>query len=152
MVLVSILFFVYFLTLFLFSLINHPVYYCGLLVINSLTCSGICYLLFGFSWYSLLFCLVYVGGVYILFVFVSIYSPNSSYVTYFDFGLSSFIILIFGVFVVGSLLVYGVLCAEFSSFLCTPSEGVFYVLICLTLLFSFVVLSSIMSVKMNYYR
>nr|YP_009180038.1 NADH dehydrogenase subunit 6 [Anoplocephala perfoliata]AKU46901.1 NADH dehydrogenase subunit 6 [Anoplocephala perfoliata] len=152
MILISFMFVVYFLMLFMFSLISHPVYYCILLVMNSLICSFICYLFFGFSWYSLLFCLVYVGGVYILFVFVSVNSPNSSYVSClnvnFFFLFLIFILLIFG----GVFLYYSVLNIEFSAFLCTSMEGVFYVLICLSLLFGFFVLSIVMSMKLNFYR
>nr|NP_114371.1 NADH dehydrogenase subunit 6 [Hymenolepis diminuta]AAK51331.1 NADH dehydrogenase subunit 6 [Hymenolepis diminuta]BAV82501.1 NADH dehydrogenase subunit 6 [Hymenolepis diminuta] len=152
MIWVSVLFFVYFLILFLFSLVSHPVYYCGFLVVNSLICSFIGYLILGFSWYSLLFCLIYIGGVYILFVFVSVYSPNSNYVTYYNMNIFSLFFLVFVLLIMGSLVVYNVYIAEFSSFLCTINEGNFYVSMCLTLLFGFIVLSLIMSVKLNYYR
>lgn len=149
---VSILFFVYFLMLFLFSLVRHPVYYCGFLVVNSIICSFIGYLLFGFRWYSLLFCLIYIGGVYILFVFVSVYSPNRNYVTYYNIKFSSLFLLIFILLTMGCLLMYSVSVTEFSRFLCTINEGNFYVIMCLTLLFGFMVLSLIMSIKLNYYR
>nr|UFQ89107.1 NADH dehydrogenase subunit 6 [Rhodobothrium cf. paucitesticulare DJM-2021] len=145
-------FFFYFLFLSLFSLVSHPVYYCVLLVLNSLICSFICYSVYGFSWYALLFCLVYIGGVYILFVFVSVHSPNSSVVSYWNLSsLSSFIAIFLMVFI-GTTVYYSALNAEFSSFLCTSSEGYFYVCMCLTLLFGFFVLSLIMSVKVNHYR
>nr|YP_009175579.1 NADH dehydrogenase subunit 6 [Drepanidotaenia lanceolata]ALH16567.1 NADH dehydrogenase subunit 6 [Drepanidotaenia lanceolata] len=149
---VSVSFFIYFLVLFVFSLVSQPVYYCGFLVLNSLICSFICYSIFGFSWYPLLFCLVYIGGVYILFVFVSVYSPNNNYVTYFNLNFSSLFLLMFTLLAVGCLLIYNLTTWEFSSFLCNVSEGVFYVIMCLTLLFGFLVLSMIMSVKLNYYR
>lgn len=149
---VSVSFFVYFLILFLFSLIRHPVYYCGLLVINSMICSFICYSIFGFSWYSLLFCLVYIGGVYILFVFVSVYRPNRNYVNYLNLDFSSLFLLLFIILIVGCILFYGVLKREFRRFLCNQCEGNFYVAMCLTLLFGFLVLSIIMSIKLNYYR
>nr|QCP68146.1 NADH dehydrogenase subunit 6 [Fimbriaria fasciolaris] len=152
MILVTLSFFIYFLTLFLFSLFSHPVYYCGLLVLNSLICSLICYTIFGFSWYPLLFCLVYIGGVYILFVFVSVYSPNTNYVNYFNLDLSIFFLIVFILLILGLFLMYGVYNIEFSSFLCNISEGNFYVAMCLTLLFGFLVLSMIMSIKLNYYR
>nr|YP_009316238.1 NADH dehydrogenase subunit 6 [Anoplocephala magna]AMR73954.1 NADH dehydrogenase subunit 6 [Anoplocephala magna] len=151
MILISFMFVVYFLVLLLFSLVSHPVYYCILLVMNSLICSVICYLFFGFSWYSLLFCLVYVGGVYILFVFVSVNSPNSSYVTYFNIN-SFFLFLGFVMLLIfGGFLFYNVLNIEFSAFLCTSMEGVFYILVCLCLLFGFFVLSIVMSMKLNFY-
>ena len=149
---VSLSFFFYFLVLFLFSLVSQPVYYCGFLVINSIICSFICYSIFGFSWYSLLFCLVYIGGVYILFVFVSIYRPNSSYVTYFNLRFSSLFLLMFTLLMIGCLFIYNLIFIEFSAFLCTISEGTFYVVMCLTLIFSFLVLSMVMRVKLKYYR
>lgn len=152
MVTVSILFFFYFILLFVFSIISNPVYYCGLLVLNSIVCSLIRYLIFGFSWYSLLFCLVYIGGVYILFVFVSVYSPKRNYVTYINFNYYSIFALIFILLIIGSVLFYGVLKLEFSKFLCSLMEGKFYVTMCLTLIFGFLVSSLIMSVKFNYYR
>lgn len=152
MIWVSVLFFVYFLILFLFSLVRHPVYYCGFLVVNSLICRFIGYLILGFRWYSLLFCLIYIGGVYILFVFVSVYSPNRNYVTYYNMNIFSLFFLVFVLLIMGSLVVYNVYIAEFRRFLCTINEGNFYVSMCLTLLFGFIVLSLIMRVKLNYYR
>ena len=48
--------------------------------------------------------------------------------------------------------VYGLFEVEFSYFLCTRKEGVFYVIVCLMLLFGFLVLRLIMSIKVKYYR
>nr|UFQ88291.1 NADH dehydrogenase subunit 6 [Rhinebothrium flexile]UFQ88315.1 NADH dehydrogenase subunit 6 [Rhinebothrium flexile] len=145
-------FFFYFLCLAMFSLVSHPVYYCVLLVLNSLICSFICYSIYGFSWYSLLFCLVYIGGVYILFVFVSVHNPNSSVVAYWNLSSVSIFIFVFLCLTIGCSLLYSVNNYEFSSFLCTLSEGYFYICMCLTLLFGFFVLSLVMSVKVNHYR
>nr|UFQ88519.1 NADH dehydrogenase subunit 6 [Scalithrium sp. LRP 10410]UFQ88555.1 NADH dehydrogenase subunit 6 [Scalithrium sp. LRP 10411] len=145
-------FFFYFFSLAMFSLVSHPVYYCVLLVLNSLICSFICYSVYGFSWYSLLFCLVYIGGVYILFVFVSVHSPNSSVVSYWNFSYLSSFLIVFLCVAMGCLVVYTVGISEFSSFLCTLSEGYFYLCMCLTLLFGFFILSLIMSIKVNHYR
>nr|UFQ88999.1 NADH dehydrogenase subunit 6 [Acanthobothrium sp. MZUSP 8033]UFQ89011.1 NADH dehydrogenase subunit 6 [Acanthobothrium sp. MZUSP 8034]UFQ89023.1 NADH dehydrogenase subunit 6 [Acanthobothrium sp. MZUSP 8035] len=145
-------FFFYFFCLVMFSLISHPVYYCVLLVLNSLICSFICYGVYGFSWYSILFCLVYIGGVYILFVFVSVHSPNSSVVSYWNFSLIFSFLFIFFSIMAGVLVYYLSLNAEFSSFLCNISEGPLYLVMCLTLLFGFFVLSLVMSVKLNHYR
>nr|YP_009178844.1 NADH dehydrogenase subunit 6 [Pseudanoplocephala crawfordi]ALJ78639.1 NADH dehydrogenase subunit 6 [Pseudanoplocephala crawfordi] len=152
MIWTSILFFIYFFVLFLFSLVSHPVYYCGFLVVNALVCSLISYSVLGFSWYSLLFCLIYVSGVYILFVFVSVHSPNSNYINCYSLNWFSFFLLVFILLLVGGLFIYGVTFIEFSSFLCTVNEGNFYVIMCLTLLFGFLVLSLIMGIKLNYYR
>nr|YP_009256960.1 NADH dehydrogenase subunit 6 [Schyzocotyle nayarensis]ANF28234.1 NADH dehydrogenase subunit 6 [Schyzocotyle nayarensis] len=145
-------FFFYFFCLLAFSLLSHPVYYCVLLVVNSLLCSFICYVVYGFSWYALLFCLVYIGGVYVLFVFVSVHSPNSSVLPYVSFDKVWFVASLVGVLLLGLLVYYGVLNTEFSNFICTVHEGYMYVCMCLTLLFGFMVISSIMSVKLNHYR
>nr|UFQ89035.1 NADH dehydrogenase subunit 6 [Scalithrium magniphalum] len=145
-------FFFYFFSLAMFSLVSHPVYYCILLVLNSLICSFICYSVYGFSWYSLLFCLVYIGGVYILFVFVSVHSPNSSVVSYWNFSYLGSFLIVFLCVAMGFLVCYMVANSEFSSFLCTLSEGYFYLCMCLTLLFGFFILSLIMSIKVNHYR
>nr|UFQ88579.1 NADH dehydrogenase subunit 6 [Rhinebothrium sp. 1] len=145
-------FFFYFFVLVMFSLISHPVYYCVLLVLNSLICSFISFSIFGFGWYSLLFCLVYIGGVYILFVFVSVHSPNSSSVSYWNFSFLSSFLFLFFCLVTGGIVYYYALNTEFSYSLCTGMEGVFYVCMCLTLLFGFVILSLVMSVKVNHYR
>nr|UFQ89227.1 NADH dehydrogenase subunit 6 [Anindobothrium anacolum] len=148
----SSLFFFYFFLLSLFSMISHPVYYCVLLVVNSMLCSFICYSLYGFSWYSLLFCLVYIGGVYILFVFVSVHNPNSSVVSYWNLNNFALVLSIFFCVCCGLFIYYLSLFAEFSSFLCSVNEGYFYICMCLTLLFGFFVLSLVMSVKVNHYR
>nr|UFQ88867.1 NADH dehydrogenase subunit 6 [Rhinebothrium sp. MZUSP 8022]UFQ88879.1 NADH dehydrogenase subunit 6 [Rhinebothrium sp. MZUSP 8023] len=146
-------FFSYFICLSLFSLVSHPVYYCILLIVNSLICSFICYTIYGFSWYALLFCLVYIGGVYILFVFISVHSPNSSVVSYWNFGsFWGYSLFFFCIFLGGLMVGYFSLPIESSSFLCTSSEGYFYVCMCLTLLFGFCILSLVMAVKSNYYR
>lgn len=149
---VSILFGVYFFILILFSLISHPVYYCGLLVINSLIRGIICYYIFGFRWYSLIFCLIYIGGVYILFVFVSVHSPKSRFNIYISLQEFFVILLVLVFFIFGSILRYKLLFVEFRKFLCRLFEGKFYVIMCLTLLFGFALLRVIMSIKFNYYR
>nr|UFQ89119.1 NADH dehydrogenase subunit 6 [Rhinebothrium fulbrighti] len=150
---ISLLFLFYFLTLTLFSLLSHPIYYCVLLVINSLISSLICYSVYGFSWYSLLFCLVYIGGVYILFVFVSVYTPNVSGVSFWSF-VGYPVSLAFGGGVLGGgvCVCYLSLSVEASSYLCTLSEGWFYLCLCLVLLFAFFLLSLVISVKVNHYR
>ena len=66
----------YFTSLLMFSFVSQPSVYCVLLIISALSVSGYVYSVLGFSWYLALFCLVYVGGVYVLFVFVSVYGPN----------------------------------------------------------------------------
>ena len=53
-----------------FSFVTHPVVCCLLLVCGSASICMYTYLLVGFRWYILMVCLVYVGGVYVLFVYV----------------------------------------------------------------------------------
>nr|UFQ88831.1 NADH dehydrogenase subunit 6 [Rhinebothroides sp. MZUSP 8019] len=151
--LLTLFLFCYFFCVSLFSLVSHPVYYCILLVANSLLCSLVCFCVYGYSWYALLFCLVYIGGVYILFVFISVHNPNSNTVSYWNLSSVGFFLFIFSCLVMGGVFIfYSSIESEFSSFLCTLSEGYFYLCMCLTLLFGFCVLSLIMSVKMNHYR
>ena len=145
-------FFFYFFSLVLFSLIRHPVYYCVLLVLNSLICSFICYAIYGFGWYSILFCLVYIGGVYILFVFVSVHNPNRSVISYWNFSLVRSFLTVFLILMTGVLISYVTINTEFRRFLCNISEGPLYLCMCLTLLFGFFILSLIMRVKLNHYR
>nr|UEC44195.1 NADH dehydrogenase subunit 6 [Taenia tianguangfui] len=141
----------YFFILILFSLSSHCVYYCILLVLNALVSGFICYLLYGYSWYSLIFCLVYIGGVYILFIFMSIFNPNDNFVSYYNLSIFSMIFM----FIIGLLcafVFYSLINIEFSMSLCTVSEGSFYLCLCLTLVFGFLVLSLIGGFKMNFYR
>lgn len=152
MVVTSLSFFFYFFCLVLFSLVSHPVYYCILLILNALLCSFISYSTYGFSWYSLLFCLVYIGGVYILFIFISVHGPKRRVISYWSLGRSSVLFLLFLIIFMG-LTVYRLrLNAEFSSYLCSGTEGPFYLCMCLTLLFGFVILRIVMSLKLNHYR
>lgn len=149
---ISVLLGLYFFILILFSLIRHPIYYCGFLVINSLIRGLICYYIFGFSWYSLIFCLIYIGGVYILFVFVSVHRPNNRFNIYIRVKEVFIVLCMFIFFVFGSILLYSSLFVEFRKYLCTLFEGNFYIIMCLTLLFGFALLRVVMSIKFNYYR
>lgn len=146
------LFFCFFATLIMFSLSRHSIYYCLLLVINSLIGSLICYNLFGFSWYSVLFCLVYIGGVYILFVFVSVYRPKNKFVSYNNFNYSRLFRLLFVSLILVAFRVYSILNIEFSEYICTIKERSFYFCMCLALVFGFVLLNVVMGVKINYCR
>lgn len=142
----------YFFILILFSFIRHPVYYCIFLLIKSLIRRFICYYVFGFRWYSLIFCLIYIGGVYILFIFISVHSPNNRFNIHIRLQEYFVILFILFFFIFGSLLIYGLLFIEFRKFLCTLFEGNFYIIMCLTLLFGFALLRVVMSIKFNYYR
>nr|UCU06571.1 NADH dehydrogenase subunit 6 [Diplodiscus nigromaculati] len=141
----------YFSSLVMFSFVSHPVVYCVLLMLSALGVSGYVYSVIGFSWYLVLFCLVYVGGVYVLFVFVSVYSPNPSPVVsmswllffssfFFFFGLFSFSSACFPSFV------------EASHYLCCFFEGFSYCVYCLILMIGFVGVSVVVSSKDAFFR
>nr|NP_066239.2 NADH dehydrogenase subunit 6 [Taenia crassiceps]AAG13179.2 NADH dehydrogenase subunit 6 [Taenia crassiceps] len=149
--LLEVFFSLYFLFLFLFSLSSHCLFYCVLLVLNSLVAGLICYTLYGFSWYSLLLCLVYVGGVYILFIFVSIFNPNDNFVKYGSM-INFNVVFMFVFSLLCMFFVVNLINIDFSNYLCTCMEGNYYVFLCLTLLFGFIMLSLIFSMKMNFYR
>nr|YP_009466063.1 NADH dehydrogenase subunit 6 [Hydatigera kamiyai]BAN15676.1 NADH dehydrogenase subunit 6 [Hydatigera kamiyai] len=148
---ISVLLSLYLLNLFLFSLVTNCIYYCIILIINALLSSYIVFEVMGFSWYSLIFCLIYVGGVYILFIFVSFFNPNNSVVVSWGFSLIG---LVLSFFVVG-VYVY-TFCSliefEFSSCVCGFSEIWLYVCFGLMLMFGFVVLSMLMSYSVGFYR
>lgn len=152
MIYVSVLLRLYFFVLILFSFIRHSIYYCWFLIIKSLISRLLCYYVFGFSWYSVIFCLIYVGGVYILFVFVSVYRPNNRFNIYIRLQELFAVLLVVIIFIFNLFLIYRLLFIEFSKFLCSIFEGKFYIIMCLTLLFGFALLSIIMRIKFNYYR
>nr|AAK82352.1 NADH dehydrogenase subunit 6 [Echinococcus equinus] len=142
----------YFCVLVLFCFTSHSIYYCVLLVVNALLASCMCYTIYGFSWYSLLLCLVYVGGVYVLFIFVSVFSPNSSFVLYHSiWEVSIYVWFVFGLFMC-VFIYYALVGSEFSGVLRSVSEGWLYLFLCLTLVFGFLVLSVVASNKVNFYR
>lgn len=149
---VEVCFIFYFFSLLLFSFISNPMHYCGLLVLKSLISSVLCYAVFRFSWYSLLFCLVYIGGVYILFIFISVFRPKILVYSRSSFVYAILFVLVFLFAIIGIIMIYRRLPIEFSRTLCNLSEGKFYVCLCLTLVFGFILLRMIMCVKVNYYR
>nr|AYH51360.1 NADH dehydrogenase subunit 6 [Alaria americana] len=153
MLVVSCLLGFYFSVVFSFSLVSHPLYYCLLLLSSSLSVCGLVYWLVGFSWYLALFCLVYVGGVYILFIFVSVYSPN----TFMGSGIQWWLVVAFYLFisVIFSGYFYlfgGDLFFESSHYLCSGFEGVSYILFCLVLVLGFICVSVMVNRKDSFYR
>lgn len=141
----------YFINLMMFSLKSHCIYYCLLLVVKALVARFICYFVYGFSWYTLIFCLVYIGGVYVLFIFVSVFKPKDNFIRY--RGIGRFSVRFFFLLCVLSLLAfYSIPDVECSKLLCTVSEGWFYLCLCLTLVFRFLVLRLLSSWKFRFYR
>lgn len=141
-----------FMVLLLFSFTKNTIYYCGLSVFKALLSRFIIYCLFGFTWYTLLFCLVYIGGVFILFVFVSVYNSNRGFASCYNFGFLTVPALLFGFMVGWSLEFYSLVIKEYSRMFCNLREGYFYLCLCFTLLFGFMLLSLLRSLKLNYYR
>nr|AYH51380.1 NADH dehydrogenase subunit 6 [Cotylurus marcogliesei] len=152
MILVSFLVGFYFSVIFSFSFVAHPLYYCLLLLVSSLSVCSLIYLLIGFSWYLVLFCLIYIGGVYILFIFVSVHSPN----TFFGSNIQGWWpVLIFFIslfFFMGYFNLYSISFSEFSHYLCSGMEGVSYILFCLILVLGFICISVVINRKDSFYR
>nr|UDU84939.1 NADH dehydrogenase subunit 6 [Haematoloechus sp. CW13H] len=140
-----------------FVFISHPIHYCLLLLLSSACVSGYSYMFLGFGWYLVLFCVVYVGGVYILFIFVSIHSPNpvpgwglSNKGSLFLIPLSIFLFFFFFFSFDGS----DVHCCvtESSHYLCSGAEGFVYCFFCLFLMIGFVMISMVCSEKDSFFR
>lgn len=141
----------YFSSLITFSFVSHPVTYCVLLMIGVLGASGYVYLLFGFSWYLVLFCLVYIGGVYVLFIFVSVHVPNPSPALGGGVGVYFFSFLFLGFLF--SFVGLGVPCfVERSYYLCSFFEGFSYCLFCLVLMVGFVRVRVVVGEKDSFFR
>ena len=98
--------------------------------------------------------MVYVGGVYILFIFVSVFKPNNLSVGKYKFKDYFLIGVLFIImFCLGSVfIVRGVSEVEFREYICTIAEGGFYICMCMALLYGFIMISLVMRIKMNYYR
>nr|QWV61008.1 NADH dehydrogenase subunit 6 [Euryhaliotrema johni] len=141
----------YFMSILLFSFVGNAISYCILLVINSLCCLFLIYCISGFSWYALLLYLVYVGGVYILFIFVSVHLPNNlnkGIISLFSFF---FVFFLFWEMVTGVLEV-GNSTTDYSFNFCSGLEGVSYLFLCLFLLLGFFLVSYISSSKESFVR
>nr|UEN67865.1 NADH dehydrogenase subunit 6 [Rhabdosynochus viridisi] len=136
---------------FFFAYLNNFIHYCLLLVVNSLLSSLLILIWSGNPWFTLIFYMVYVGGVYILFVFLSVFSPNIE--NYFLFSFSNFIVyFFFGWEISFFLLSYSFSYLETSQFLCSYNEGYSYLLLCSFLLLGFFMVSFISSSKEQFIR
>nr|YP_010505941.1 NADH dehydrogenase subunit 6 [Paragonimus skrjabini miyazakii]UXE35013.1 NADH dehydrogenase subunit 6 [Paragonimus skrjabini miyazakii] len=142
----------YFSSLVSFSFVSHPVVYCILLLTSALGVSGYLYLVLGMSWYLVLFCLVYVGGIYVLFIFISVHISNPMPIG----GSSGFVFLVaFGLFFLffsgGMGRSISSFCEE-SHYLCSYFEGFSYCLFCLILMVGFVGVSVVSGEKDSFFR
>ena len=146
------LFCLYFLLLLIFSITNHAIYSCILLVTISLVGGLICYTVYGFSWYSVLFCLVYIGGVYILFIFTSVFRPKNNLAPRNSFTGLFMTVFSFALILAGNFVFYDVLNVEYREYICTMAEGRFYVCLCMVLVFGFIMLRMVVRLKINRFR
>nr|YP_010401655.1 NADH dehydrogenase subunit 6 [Cryptocotyle lingua]UQU69053.1 NADH dehydrogenase subunit 6 [Cryptocotyle lingua] len=142
----------YFSSLLSFSFITHPVGYCFLLLLSAFSVSGYVYMLSGFSWYLVLFCLVYIGGVYVLFIFVSLHNPNPFPVFGSNLELFFFIYFFFISLFISFSFKIGSGYVDYSHYLCSYFEGFSYCLFCLVLMLGFVVVSVVSGDKDSFFR
>nr|BAV82952.1 NADH dehydrogenase subunit 6 [Schistosoma margrebowiei] len=143
--------------LLMFTFNGSPLFRSILILINSLLVSVRVYSEVGFSWYFLLFVLVYVGGVYIVLIYVSMVFPN--------FGFSSVsyasYLFIFCLLVAASLValccdikVNCISVVECSFYLCNSAEILVYVFLSMMLMIglmfvNFIVSSNIVGLRVR---
>lgn len=142
----------YYASLSMFAFVSHPVSYCFLLLLCVFRVSGVLYLFLGFSWYVILLSLVYVGGVYVLFVFVSVLVPNTSPQVGSRLALFAAFFFFFLAFLSGLGFCGLVSFEEGSHYVCSFYEGLSYCFFCLVLLVGFSILSVVVSEKGSFFR
>nr|QJD07078.1 NADH dehydrogenase subunit 6 [Ancyrocephalus mogurndae] len=142
---------VYFWGLSLYGVVGSSVGYCILLCFNSLCCICVIYSVGHFSWYGVLLYIVYVGGVYVLLIFVSVHSPNETYNPISSFGQVGVYYFISWE-VVNGLVGAGSCTQEYSSSLCTTYTWPSYLVFCLGLLIGFFLVSTVSVSGDGFYR
>nr|AYE40086.1 NADH dehydrogenase subunit 6 [Sindiplozoon sp. DZ-2018] len=140
--LVSLFVFSYFFCLCFFSLFKNPVVSAVGLMLNVSLLGGFVYFVLGFAWYSVILLVVYLGGVYVILLYVSAYIQNDydedslDLFVFFCFGFGLFLSL-FGTFCFGFIWYWGPLdCGEL--FVCYDLCFVYFLLIGLVLISFFV--------------
>nr|YP_010350544.1 NADH dehydrogenase subunit 6 [Capsala katsuwoni]UOK11868.1 NADH dehydrogenase subunit 6 [Capsala katsuwoni] len=143
----------YFFFLSLFSFVSNSIGYCVLLVLSSLCVSISCYLYSGYAWYAFILYLVYVGGVYILFIFLSIHVPNTQNAHNLNY------ISFWFLFWICFECCYSMLSflpsssnINFSFYLCGGFSGLSYLLVCSFLILGFMMVSFVSSTKDGFVR
>nr|ACR50710.1 NADH dehydrogenase subunit 6 [Schistosoma kisumuensis]ACR50711.1 NADH dehydrogenase subunit 6 [Schistosoma kisumuensis]ACR50712.1 NADH dehydrogenase subunit 6 [Schistosoma kisumuensis] len=122
-----------------------------LILINSFIVSLRVYAETGFSWYFLLFVLVYVGGIYIILIYISMVLPNFSlfnvsFISYFFvFG---FLFVIWFYLSHSSILSYNWK-IECSFYLCNNIEILVYIFLCIILMISLAFVNFIVSAMVD---
>nr|YP_009414353.1 NADH dehydrogenase subunit 6 [Dactylogyrus lamellatus]ALP29093.1 NADH dehydrogenase subunit 6 [Dactylogyrus lamellatus] len=141
----------YYFCIILFSFVNSIITYCLLLIVSALCCLSVIYMSSSFSWYAVLFYIVYVGGVYILFIFISVYLPNNSSVGVFSFEWGVYTFFLIWELISNSLQ-GNVFILDESFNLCSYNEGISYLFLCFLLILSFFLVSFISGSKEGFIR
>nr|YP_006460020.1 NADH dehydrogenase subunit 6 [Tetrancistrum nebulosi]ADN44066.1 NADH dehydrogenase subunit 6 [Tetrancistrum nebulosi] len=141
----------YIISLISLCFISNLITYCLILIFNCLCCLTIITFISGLSWYSLMLYLVYVGGVYILLLFITVHIPNNL-INNRDNGawlvVSSFI-----AWEIASLSWYPhLLVPDYSFNFCSAEEGVSYLVLCFLLGVMFFFVSLVSGSKESFVR
>lgn len=146
----SIFFIFYLLSLITFRVMFNPLICCVFLLLKSILITVMSYFIFSLSWLSLLFCIVYVGGVYIVLLFVSAHLQKDQFgrVSMFLFFCYFLSILIIGFVTFDS----GDFCSVFRYNLVASDDIYPYVVFCIIVLLIFVVIRLISRVKSRFLR
>nr|YP_001382131.1 NADH dehydrogenase subunit 6 [Trichobilharzia regenti]ABG91505.1 NADH dehydrogenase subunit 6 [Trichobilharzia regenti]BAV82964.1 NADH dehydrogenase subunit 6 [Trichobilharzia regenti] len=144
--LVNFLLFLYIVCSFMFIFSLGSLVRIFLIVVSSLVSSLVLYSIMGFSWYLLLFILVYVGGVYILFVYMSLVLPNVGLVNYrFSYLVGSFLIFLLFFCCMWISLCGGEVVVDNSIYLCNSFESFVYLFFCSVLLLGVILINFVVS-------
>nr|YP_011003933.1 NADH dehydrogenase subunit 6 [Dactylogyrus simplex]WPS93111.1 NADH dehydrogenase subunit 6 [Dactylogyrus simplex] len=142
---------VYYTSIVLFGFVGSVVSFCLLLLVNALCCFTLILLVGGFSWYALLLYIVYIGGVYVLFIFVSVFLPNN--LNAFSAGAPAGVSLLFLTWEVSNgFNSVGSWQSEHSFNFCSGLEGPLYLFLCLFLMLGFFIVSLVSSSKESFIR
>lgn len=134
------------------SFVSYSIGCCLFLLVGALRFCGFIYLVTGFSWYLVLFCLVYIGGVYVLLVYISMF--NSKFFVWFSggvyflvFSFFFFILYLGGIYYIGMLELW-----ECSHYICLFEGGFSYGFFCVVLLLGFCLVRLVSSRKDGFFR
>nr|BAV81463.1 NADH dehydrogenase subunit 6 [Schistosoma mattheei] len=142
--------------IFMFTFNSSPLFRSVLILMNSLVVSILVFIKSGFSWYFLLFILVYIGGIYIILIYISMIFPNFSF---FNVKLVSYFFMLSLFFVFLSCILWSAKLVNTSNkvdcsfYLCNSVEVLLYIFLCMMLMISLVFVNFIVSsavVKLSY--
>nr|YP_010954517.1 NADH dehydrogenase subunit 6 [Sphyranura euryceae]WMV02080.1 NADH dehydrogenase subunit 6 [Sphyranura euryceae] len=141
----------YSIILICFCIFFNPVICCLLLLLNSILLSSVLFFIFSSSWYSLLFCVVYLGGVYMILLFVSAQLQNESLSNFsLLFVLLFFIVLSCWFSQDLSFNIYNV--SDLSTIICDIYSRSSYLVLVISVLLTFFSISNIVSRKNSFLR